>query len=133
MNAIIIPIVTSYGAFYLVKYAVDCFAAAFFNKTYEIAGASVKSAVTYVKGSPKEEPTDIDSIQYEFVDIMKDDEIVYVTSKKRKESLNENWNEVDENELLEIQNIEIAKKICTPRLNPNKSAEVKSFDRSFVL
>jgi hypothetical protein len=118
---IVTGMISTYIGYSVVKYAVDCFAAAFFNKSTELVSSTAKTTIDYVRGVKKVEK-DMD-IFYEVIDPDNDDEITLVNSKKRKDSLNENWDELLNNEEMieirkDLQNKEIAKKYSTPRMGP---------------
>ena len=87
MNQVIATVAISYGTSYLIKYAVNCFTDAIFNRTTKIVKNKAKTAWDHITNNE----VDKGPVEYELIDLGKDDVVVYVTSKKRKDSIDENW------------------------------------------
>jgi hypothetical protein len=91
MNPIITTVLISYGATFFIKYAFNAITEAIFTQTTKVVSTGAKIAWNKIT----EKDLERDPIEWELVDIDRDDEIVYVTSKPRKLSINEDWTGVD--------------------------------------
>ncbi len=103
MNQIIASLVFTYGASYILQRTVEYAAGALVTKTGEYVGekvsSSAKSAWNYVVPQ-KDKPLDI---EYEYIDL--DSDIVKYVRSRRKESIDENWDEMSQ-ELVEVKHRE---------------------------
>jgi len=97
-SPIVSTFIISSGTAIATKYAVDCAGNIIYKKTTTVISKKVSDTYNYFT----ETEEDIDAF-YEYVDIDKDDEIVYVVSKKRSESIDENWTRTSSDSLKDLQ------------------------------
>ena len=93
MNQILATVIISYGSAFLLRYTTNKVTDIVIDKTTQAVATSAKGVWNNIKGHPKPE------IEYEL--ISKDenhevitDEIIYVTSKMKKKSIDSSWSEL---------------------------------------
>ena len=88
MDTLAAGIVISYTSTYLIRFAINCFTNALFNRTTGV----VKSKVTKAWNHVTRKEIEKNIIEYELIDLDRDDERTYVTSKRK---VSDDWAKVN--------------------------------------
>jgi IS1 family transposase len=130
MDTLATGIIISYTSTYLIRFAINCFTNALFNRTTGVVKNKAKQAWNHI--TYKEIKKDI--IEYELIDLDKEDERTYVTSKRK---VSEDWSNINTSTdslqtLLEPNNLQkleeespIVKKVSTISENSENSEKEK--------
>ena len=95
MNQILATVAISYGSAFLYRYTTNKVTDIVIDKTTRVVTTSAKSAWSSLTNSQPIKP----EIEYELISVDDNkevitDEIIYVTSKMKKKSIDSSWNEI---------------------------------------